>query len=1019
MIDLDSSAGAYFLGLNLRIKRGSMARNLNPTRILIAGLMVTLALGLLSSPTSAQQFITISPPGSTSTYPYQINNRGEIVGTYADSNGVNHGFTLLNGQFTAVNFPGAADTYVSGINDLGEIVGGYSLSSGGINLHGFLFDGSTYSTIDFPGVFYTGPTGINNSGEIVGVYENTSGPLHGFSLKAGVFTTIDAPGASAATYLNQVNNFGAIAGAYIDANSVPHGFVYNAGIFTPIEFPGAANTGATGINDSGEVAGGYCVPVGCTFFVDGPQKYFIYKNGQYTTIDVPTPSDINNLNLELNNAGQLVAAYQDSVGGNSHGSVSAIGPFAYVGNATSSDCCTLTVSDTSTNLVLTTIPVGGLGYPFGISPDQTHLYVPIGNTVDVIDTTANTLVATVSGVTPIANAVTIAPNGMFGYTANAAFNGTGSDSVSVFSTTSNSVVSTIPLTLPAGGLNLTPDGSLLYASGTGSTIAVINTSTNTVESTFSIPVAAGGFNGNAGPFFNSSGTLGYVAQDVASVTPGTVTVISIPSNKTVATIQVGTQPEDMAIAPNGAYAYVSNVGSNNVSVIDTSSNTAIATVPVGSQPRAIALTPDGSYLYVGNIADSTVSVIQTSTNSVVATIPVPSPFGIVITSVPPSSQSITQPLSPTAPNQFNYGPHNFTVQYPPGTSFSGVNMTVIAAQATQAGIQQRLAGTQFANAACIVYSGAGGNCVDYQVTCSNTGGSQITCPGESSPTITVKTSFDTLQPITNPGFLTTPIGTNNWTNIFDSFYLQRIDPTMKGKTSGFSEFVAVDLGTTNSEGAGTLRFLAPLQSNDKRSFVMGASIPVEFHLASVANPAVPVTDATAGITVVMISDASGNPTSNLVLEKPAAFKYGGGNYSFLLSTSGYAPGTYNITVYGNAFVAQQVEFTLTAPTGPRISTTLQSLTLNGTTKQYAAVFKISNAGGTAAKNLAVTAAKLDSTATLSSLPANLGNVNAGSSVNITLLFPSTAGAPNSSGEITISESYAGGTSGGGFRVTLP
>ena len=97
-------------------------------------------------------------------------------------------------------------------------------------------------------------------------------------------------------------------------------------------------------------------------------------------------------------------------------------------------------------------------------------------------------------------------------------------------------------------------------------------------------------------------------------------------------------------------------------------------------------------------------------------------------------------------------------------------MTVVAAQATQASIQQRLAGTQFANAACIVYSGTGGNCVDYQVTCSNTGGSQITCPSDSSPTITVKTSFDTLQPITNPGFLTTPIGTNDWTNIFDSFY---------------------------------------------------------------------------------------------------------------------------------------------------------------------------------------------------------------------------------------------------------
>jgi YVTN family beta-propeller protein len=497
-------------------------------------------------------------------------------------------------------------------------------------------------------------------------------------------------------------------------------------------------------------------------------------------------------------------------------------------------------------------------------------------------------------------------------------------------------------------------------------------------------------------------------------------VINTANDKVTATIPVGSFPVALAISPDGSLAYVCNFVDGTVSVIDTATNTVTATVSAGGPgDGAVEVTPDGTSAYVLN--QNNITVLSTATNQPVATVPVAGTGGgsLVMVSSPPTSQSITQPLSPTAPNQFNFGPHNFTVQYPPGTEFSGVNMTVVAAQATQASIQQRLAGTQFANAACIVYSGAGGNCVDYQVTCSNTGGGQITCPSESSPTITVKSSFDTLQPITNPGFLTAPIGTNDWTNIFDSFFLQRIDPTMKGRTSGFSEFLAVDLGATNSQGAGALQFLAPLQFNDQRSFVMGASIPVEFHLASVANPAVPVTDATAGITVVMISDANGNATNNLVLEKPAAFTYGSGNYSYLLSTSHYAPGTYNITVYGNAFVAQQVEFTLTAATGPRISTTLQSLTLNGSTKQYVAVFKISNTGGTAAKNLAVMASNLDSTATVTSLPASLGNVNAGASVNVTLLFPETAGAPKSSGEITISESYAGGTSGGGFRVTLP
>jgi YVTN family beta-propeller protein len=1002
----------------LRSKRGQqMARNLNAARILVAGLMLALALGLVSLPASAQQFINISYPGATSTYPNGINNRGEIVGSYTDSDGLSHGFTLLNGQFTAFNVPGALGTFPAGINDLDEIVGSYVDAQS--VLHGFLLNGAAYSTIDFPGSYYTALYGINNLGEIVGNYYITGSTVeHGFSLKAGVFTTIDFPGSNLQNYPSQVNNFGVIAGGYLDANSISHGYVYNAGIFTAINFPGAPNTGVTGINDSGELSGYYCEVTPCPIFTPGPQRsFFTSVNGHFTMVNFAaiTGVETSNLNLALNNAGQLVAAYQDSAG-TAHGAVSAIGPFAYVGNALSS---TLTVLDTATNLVETTISIPGYGgVPFGISPDQTHLYLANGNTVEIIDTATNSLVATVPGVGPNANAVTIAPNGIFGYTANASIDFT-SGSVSVFSTATNSVVATVPVSFAAGNVTVTSDNALAYVSGTGSTIAVINTTTNTVQSTFSIPVPSGGMNGNFGPFLIPNRSFAYVGQSVAGVTPGTVTAIDIPSNQTVATIQVGTNPNGMAFTPDGRYGYVGNVGSNNVSVMDTSSNTVIATVPVGNQAATIAMTPDGSFAYVGNFSDNTLSIIQTSTNSVVATIPMPSPFGILIPSAPPSSQSITQPLSPTAPNRFNFGPHSFTVQYPPGTNFSGVSMTIAAMQTPVATFQQRVAGTQFAHATCVVYSGAGGDCVDYQATCSNTGGGKITCPSESSPTITVKTSFDTLQPITNPGFLTTPIGTNDWTNIFDSFFLQRIDPTMKGRTSGFSEFVAVDLGATNGQGAGTFQFLAPLQSNDQRSFPVGASIPVKFHLASVANPTVPISDAIAGITVVMISDAYGNPTANLVLEQPTAFTYGGGNYTYSLNTSGYAAGVYSVTVYGDAFVAQQVELTLTAPTPARISTTLQSLSQNETSNQYVAVFKISNTGGTVAKNLVITASKLNSASTVTSLPITLGNVNAGSSVNVTLSFPATAGVPSSSGEITISESYAGGTSGGGFRVTLP
>jgi len=46
----------------------------------------------------------------------------------------------------------------------------------------------------------------------------------------------------------------------------------------------------------------------------------------------------------------------------------------------------------------------------------------------------------------------------------------------------------------------------------------------------------------------------------------------------------------VAITSNGAFAYVANTQSNNVSVINIASNTVLATVPVGTDPEELAIT---------------------------------------------------------------------------------------------------------------------------------------------------------------------------------------------------------------------------------------------------------------------------------------------------------------------------------------------------------------------------------------------------------------------------------------------
>ncbi len=93
-------------------------------------------------------------------------------------------------------------------------------------------------------------------------------------------------------------------------------------------------------------------------------------------------------------------------------------------------------------------------------------------------------------------------------------------------------------------------------------------------------------------------------------------------SRLVATVGVGNFPIGVAITPDGAFAYVTNLLTGTVSVIETASNTLVATVRVALDPVGVAITPDGAFAYVTNAGSGTVWVIATASNTVVATVPV-------------------------------------------------------------------------------------------------------------------------------------------------------------------------------------------------------------------------------------------------------------------------------------------------------------------------------------------------------------------------------------------------------------
>ena len=97
------------------------------------------------------------------------------------------------------------------------------------------------------------------------------------------------------------------------------------------------------------------------------------------------------------------------------------------------------------------------------------------------------------------------------------------------------------------------------------------------------------------------------------------------ANTRVAQVAVGTEPNGVAVSPDGTRVYVANTVSGTITVlsVDRASSAyglTVLTIPVGTEPYGLALTPSGKKLYVANARSNSVSVIDTSTNLVVKTI---------------------------------------------------------------------------------------------------------------------------------------------------------------------------------------------------------------------------------------------------------------------------------------------------------------------------------------------------------------------------------------------------------------
>ncbi len=277
------------------------------------------------------------------------------------------------------------------------------------------------------------------------------------------------------------------------------------------------------------------------------------------------------------------------------------GAKAYITNANSGN--TISIINTATSAVTGSITVGATPVGIAITPDGTKAYVahfisPV-STVKVIDIASGTVTKTIT-VGEYAMWVAISPDGTKAYVTNF-----GDTTVSVINTSTDTVVATINVGgASVKGVAFTPDGTKAYVTrggGTGAgSISVIDTATNAVAATITAGINAWNL------AITPDGTRAYVPNTGEN----NVDVISIATNTITATIPVGVAPRSVAISPDGTKAFVTNQTAGTTSVIDTASNMVIGTLTVGAAPVGVAFTPDGSKSYVANNTGSSVSVFN-------------------------------------------------------------------------------------------------------------------------------------------------------------------------------------------------------------------------------------------------------------------------------------------------------------------------------------------------------------------------------------------------------------------------
>jgi hypothetical protein len=213
--------------------------------------------------------------------------------------------------YASIDYPGAGVTQARGVNNQGQVVGSYGDSQAaiyaepGTRLHGFLLDRGTFENIDVSDTVGTHPQAISESGSVAGftgdydqrccAHTHIAGYLQH---SAGTVTSIENKGLN--MFVQDTNDRGDVVGFSHGGGGTGPGFVWSDGVITEVVRPGAVSTYLSATDEPQTVIG----------YGNG---WFTYRNGTIAALSFP--ASMHNPSVTgINNQGDMVGVYTDNAG---------------------------------------------------------------------------------------------------------------------------------------------------------------------------------------------------------------------------------------------------------------------------------------------------------------------------------------------------------------------------------------------------------------------------------------------------------------------------------------------------------------------------------------------------------------------------------------------------------------------------------------------------------------------------------------------------------------------------------